>query len=141
MGQNQMLITFALIFIFSFALVTFGVQFGNLNDANVNIGDDPSLSDYSTESVTRSEAYRVEINGTLKSLQETEITENSETGAIVKDKENSNSQAMLSMLSLVQNKIFGGSTASKVIFTTVTSLVLFIFGLYVVKTLRGGNPD
>lgn len=144
MGAKDTTITFALILIFSIALISFATQFATQNDAAVSLGDDPDIGTYTTSARTDTIAYNTEINGTLTSYEESQIIAGSETlvsGSVFKQKKAGPIGTFFSMIGLVQTKIFGGNNDFTIIFSTITATVLLIGTFFSWKLWKGGNPD
>lgn len=144
MGQKDLVITLMLISIFSLALINYSIKFGIDNSAPINIANDSDLSDFSTTTGSELITYSVEINGTSRAFQESEVTDASDTtktGTTFKEKENSPINAFKTIMQLGYQKIFGGGESFYPVFALVIATVVFIGIVYAWKTWKGGNPE
>ena len=144
MGLKETSIAFLLIFIFSFAFINYAVGFANDNNAEVNIGTSDTFSEYLSTSESDMNDYTVETSDSLGNFYEQEVPGDSEstgTGATFQPKEGSSITATLNILGIIYKTIFGGGNQFNVIFTAITTVVVFIGGLYWWKFIKGGNPN
>ena len=144
MGLKETSVAFLLIFIFSFALINYSVNFANDNNAEVNIGNDDAFTSYLAESELDMDSYVVETSDALGNFYEQEVPGDSEstgTGATFQPKEGSSITATINIFGVIYKTVFGGGTQFNVIFTAITLLMSFIVGLYWWKFVKGGNPN
>jgi len=144
MGIKDTTVTFALIFIFIFSLLTYGVVFANNNGATINIGNDDQISGYRTTSESDAILYTTSINGTQKAYSQAQLAAGTDaigTDSVFKEKVADPKNALFNILEVMQVRIFGGSSAFKIIFTTITGTILIIGTFFLIKLWKGGNPD
>ena len=149
MGQKDYLIAFTLIFIFSFALITFAVNFGDDNDATVNIGDDDALTNYNSTARAKFVTYQTDVNSSLESFKDmtddlsedpdAEITTTgvSSTIGVSKNVFGATKDALF----LAYRSIFGSGGGFSIIFYTIIAIIGAIMILLWWKTIKGGNPE
>jgi len=142
MGQIQITISLVLIALFSIALVGFAVNFASDNDTAVSISDDPELSTLDTQvrgNLTEftdksSEQYQSIIESTIESGEVVQsvgpfaVTPISALGTVT------------NILKVGYMKIFGNASGFNIFIMAFFSVLLFVIGLFLYKTLRG-NPD
>jgi len=144
MGIKDTTIAFALIFLFSVALISFGISFANNNDTSINIGEDEDLSGLLSSQKSDAITYTTQINGSLKAYADSEVIAGAETlesGGVFKEKSASPINAFKNIISLISKRIFGGDSEFKIVFTTIVSTVLLIGIWYSWKLWKGGNPE
>ena len=139
-------LTSALLFavLFAIAIISYVANFGTDNNSAVNLNQDaelPSLSAGLKENVS---VFVTDINDSSLSFFKSEITENADnvkTGGSFKTGVGSFKGMFFSILKVIQLKIFGNDTSFSVIFSMASAFMVFIIGLYVWKTWKGGDPD
>lgn len=146
---SQIQLTVALIFIalFSLAIIGFATQFGIDNDVqtNLTITSDPNLQSFITEDRDDLDLYKTDAEGTYASIIDTTV----EPGSDVVQSTGPFTVTISNVISVVKNiilvpyrAIFGGGgdgNGFTIFFTIFGSVIVFLFGLFVYKTLRG-NP-
>jgi len=147
MGEKDMIIGFALIFLFSIGLINFAIMFGEDNSAIINIANKSSVASFRSSGTNEMVSYSGETNETFDAFQQSEITDDSETtrtGSVFKNSVSSPWVAFKLVTTMIKKEIFGITSEDNsflVIFTTIIGLLLTISALYIWKTWKGGNPD
>ena len=148
MGQKDYIIAFAMVFIFSFALINFAIGFATDNDSALSVADDDTLSTYKTDSDANMVAYRISTNGTLTAFdkQGAEVSEDNpeitQTAAQAAKEVNKGAFTITKdMIQLGYAKIFGSDSGFEIVFGTILTTLGILVLLYTIKTIRGGNPD
>jgi len=143
MGQIQLITSLILIGLFTVAILSFAVNFATDNDAVISLSDDAEISSLISDTETNLEQFEEDSEDTYTSIVETTI----ESGSGVAPSTGSFAITPLNSLSIAKNimkvgyvKIFGTGTGFGVFLTSLISLLVFMIGLYLYKTLRG-FPD
>ncbi len=142
-GQIQFITAMVMIGLFSIALIGFGIGFAVDNNSPVSIVDDPEISVLFTETKGNISNFATDSQSQYSSIIETTIAPGSQTPQSV----GSFAITPVNALGVVKNivgvgyiKIFGTGSGFGIFFTSFISLLVFILGLYLYKTLRG-LPD
>ncbi len=143
---SQITLTLSLIFIalFSIAIIGFAVGFANDNDVptNLSITYDPDISSFYSDTRTSASEIKSDSEGTYASIIDTTV----EPGSAVAQSAGPFAVSVSSTVGVGKNiitvpykKIFGSGPGFGIFFTIFGGVILFLFGLYLYKTLRG-NP-
>ncbi len=141
---SQISLTISLIFaaLFSVAIIGFAVNFANDNNAAVSITDDPEISTFYSDTRTDLSSVKSASEGTYASIIDTTVEPGSDViqsagpfAVSVKDVVGIGKN----IISIPRKKIFGDGSQFGIFFTIFGAAILFLFGLYLYKTLRG-NP-
>lgn len=141
---SQIQLTVSLIFIalFSLAIFGFAIQFADDTEAEFSIIDDPDIQGFITEEQADLDLYKTDSEGTYASIIDTTVG----VGSDVIRSTGPFTVSIKNVISIVKNiifvpyrKIFGSGSGFTVFFTIFGSVIVFLFGLFVYKTLRG-NP-
>lgn len=144
MGQIKLLISFTLIALFCIAFITFAVNFSNDNNTAISIGDNGDypiiknnlsnqINTFSSDANTSSDAiYKTTISST---------TEATEGGTGIKVGPATALSFVRTVTYSAFTSIFGTGSEFNVLIIAFFSLLTFISGLYIYKTLAGRNPD
>lgn len=146
MGEIKFVGALLMASLFAIAIISYTLNFGIDNDAIINLRDEPLISNLNgtiathiggsgwTESVNESSTGF--FKSTIKSGDEV-----MEGGGQFKGTLMDLINSIKSMLNLVRDKIFGGSTAFGIIITALSSFLLYVGIRYIYKTWVGKNPD
>jgi len=141
---SQITLTMSLIMIglFSIAIIGFAVGFASDNDAVMSITDDAELSTFYTNTKTNLSTTKSNSEGTYASIIDTTV----EPGSDVAQSAGPFAVSVSNVVSVGKNviflpyqKIFGSGSGFGIFFTIFGAVILFLFALYLYKTLRG-NP-
>ena len=146
MGQNQFLISIALISIFTLAILNMAIGFGNDNSTPINIGDSDFVGGVNSTAVTNAQSGFNVQNASGTSFEESSIEESSESGTLVtgsqfKDAPKSNLGTVYNVIRNAQAAIFGEDKGFNTVFTIIITLVGTISIMLIWKTWKGGNPE
>lgn len=144
MERSQIALTISLVMIalFTIAIIGFAVGFASDNNAAINVLDDAELSAFNTNSKANLSTFKTESEDTYQSIIDTTI----EPGSDVAQSTGSFTITSKNVVGITKNiimlpykKIFGSGSGFGIFFTTFISVLLFVIGLLIYKTLRG-NP-
>ncbi len=143
MGQIQLTTSLILIGLFTVAIIGFTVNFALDNNSPVDISNDPELSSLNSQTKGNLSQFGSGAESSYKSIIETTI----EPGGQSFQSSGPFSITPINALGVVKNimktgymKIFGGGKGFGLFLTALISILIFMLGLYVYKTLRG-FPD
>ena len=141
---SQIQLTMSLIFIalFSIAIFGFAVGFANDTDADISITDDAEISTFYTDTRADLSTYKDDSEGTYASIIDTTL----EPGSDVAQSTGPFTVSVSNIVGIGKNiifipyqKIFGSGDGFGIFFTIFGAIILFLFSLFIYKTLRG-NP-
>lgn len=143
MGQIQLTISLVMIALFTVAVITFATNFAIDNNAPINIASDTDLSslgsvasgNLSQFASASQNQYASIVNSTIEPGSQT--IQSSAPFAITPLASISTST---NIIKVGYTKIFGGDSGFGIFIAALISLLLFMIGLYIYKTLRG-FPD
>jgi len=144
MGLIKLIIGLAFLGLFSIAVISYVTQFADDNEVGVDLNDDPMLSTVDTNLRGGFDTFVTSSNSSSDILESSEIKsgdENVEGGGQFKVVRKDMYDNTKQIFALTNSKVFGGDVSFAVVTTAIASLLLTIFGLYVWKTWKGGNPD
>jgi len=146
MGQNQFLISLALISIFTIAIISMATNLGTDMDGQINIAESDFLGDTNTTASTDANIGYTTFNASGESFEQSSIEETSESGNLVtgstfKDADKSTKKIVYDVITNAQSAIFGDDVTFGSIFTIIFVLIGTISLLLIWKTWKGGNPD
>jgi len=143
MGQIKLTISLVLISLFTFAIIGFAINFASDNDAAFSISDDVDINDLYSSSESNLEGFSEDAESSYQSILETTIEPGSDspqsTGSFAVTPGNALGTTK-NILQVGYIKIFGTGTGFGIFITAFIGVLVFIFGLYIYKTLRG-QPD
>lgn len=143
MGQINLTISLVMIGLFTIAIIGFAINFASDNNAPIDISDDSAISGLYTSTKTNISNFGSESNSTYKSILETTIAPGSGSAQSIAPFAITPSNAIFvvkNILTVGYVKIFGTNEGFNIFFTTLISVIVFMFGLFLYKTLRG-FPD
>jgi len=141
---SQITLTLSLIMIalFSIAIIGFAVGFANDNDAYISVSDDSEVNSFYEDTRTSASNIKDTSEGTYASIIDTTV----EPGSDVAQSAAPFAVSVTNVVGVGKNvilvpykKIFGSGSGFGIFFTIFGGVILFLFGLYLYKTLRG-NP-
>ena len=141
---SQITLTLSLIMIalFSIAIIGFAVGFANDTGAAVSVSDDSEVNSFYEDTRTSASNIKDTSEGTYASIIDTTV----EPGSDVAQSAAPFAVSVTNVVGVGKNvilvpykKIFGSGSGFGIFFTIFGGVILFLFGLYLYKTLRG-NP-
>ncbi len=141
---SQITLTLSLIMIalFSIAIIGFAVGFANDTGAAVSVTQDSEVSSFYEDTRTSASNIKDTSEGTYASIIDTTV----EPGSDVAQSAAPFAVSVTNVVGVGKNvilvpykKIFGSGSGFGIFFTIFGGVILFLFGLYLYKTLRG-NP-
>lgn len=145
-GLKDIAVTFALIGLFAFAIIMFGISFASKNNASTNIGNDPAITSFNNSVAKEFGSYSDDANQTLTSFSNSNPLIGSlslifeSVGSIWKTIVGVPFTVYNLTIGLVFKNIFGSDPAFWVIIGTFTSLIFVIIVLYAWQWIRQGTP-
>lgn len=143
MGQIQLTVSLIMIGLFTAAIISFAVNFAIENEVNVSVSDDSELSNLLTVTKGNLSSFREDSNATYQSIVSTNIAATQQVaknvGSFALTPGNAIS-VVKGILEVSYTKIFGSNNGFSVFLTALISIIVFMIGLFLYKTLRG-NPD
>jgi len=141
---SQITLTMSLVFIalFSIAIMGFAIGFANDNDAVISVADDSEIDTFYSDTRSDLTTAKSDSEGTYASIIDTTV----EPGSDVAQSAGPFAVNVKNVVGVGKNvikvpyqKIFGSGAGFGIFFTIFGAVILFLFGLYLYKTLRG-NP-
>ena len=144
MSGSQITLTMSLVFIalFTVAIIGFSVGFASDNDAAMSITDDAYVSDLSALSTGNLSEVKDNSEGTFASIIDTTVEPGSDVVQSAGPFAVSVSDTIgigKNVITIPYKKIFGSGEGFGIFFTIFGGIIVFLFGLFLYKTLRG-NP-
>lgn len=142
-GQKQFVISLVLITLFSFAIIGFATQFASDNSASVDISDDSQITGVYTNANSNLTGFSSDSEDSYTSIVETTISSQSGSAQSVAPFTLTTGNALGTTKNIIKVgyiKIFGSDNAFGIFMTAFISVLVFIAGLFLYKTLRG-QPD
>ena len=141
---SQITLTMSLIMIalFSVAIFGFAIGFANDTDAVMSIADDTEINDFYSDTGTDLSNVKDNAEGTYASIIDTTVEPGSDVAQSAGPFAVTVSETVgigKNIIKLPYQKIFGSGANFGIFFTIFGAVILFLFGLYLYKTLRG-NP-
>lgn len=141
-SQITLTVSLIMVALFSIAIIGFAVGFAQDTGAAINVTQDPDINTFYTSTRTNLSTAKSDMEGTYASILDTTIEPGSDvaqsTGPFAVSVSNTVGVGK-NIIFLPYKKIFGSGSGFEVFFTTFAVVILFLFGLYLYKTLRG-NP-
>jgi len=142
-SQITLIISIAMVILFSMAILGFSIGFANDNDAAISISDNSKASAVYRLSGENVSKFKEETEGTYQSILDTTVEPGSDivpSSAPFAITSGSLRGSLENMIELPINYIFGGlGSPFGVFFLTFFSIIFLMFALYIIKTWRG-NP-
>jgi len=142
MAQIQLTIALILTALFTVAIVGFAINFAMDNDSFIDIRNDPNIYPlYSNQGNLSS--FSGDSQGQYNSILETTIAPASgsaQSTAPFSVTPLSLIGTITGIINVIYVEIFGANPAFKIFFNTLLAVIVFLFGLFIYKTLRG-QPD
>lgn len=144
MGQIKFITSMMLITLFTIAIVSYTISFGNDNDAIVKLGDDDDFGILKTNLESDVLTYKTTSNESGTSLFQNKI-EAQEVTTTTGSPLNALSTMVNSLKTIsgtITNKLLGGKGSEFGVITTGFISIMIVIGLlYGIKTWWGRNPD
>ena len=145
MGEGTLKFVIAIISIglFTFAILTFAVQFASDNDAAVSLADDAELVALSTNTETDISSKSDDAEDTYQSIVDTAISPDAGTAQSIAPFSvgtNNSLSIVINILEVGYVKIFGTGAGFGVFLTSLIAILLFTVAYFAYKALRG-LPD
>lgn len=144
MGQIKFLVAFAMISIFTLAIVNYSVGFANDNDSYISILDNPNLSSLDVSIRESLGNEYLEYNDSDNSFQESSIKsgdDNIESGNPFKKVSTVQRSGFKTIMDSIKITIFGNDRNFLIVFNTFMGVLIVIGLLYIWKTWKGGTPE
>jgi hypothetical protein len=144
MGQIKFLIAFAMIAVFTLAIVNYSIGFASDNSAPVSIYDNPNVSSLDSSLRGQMEEDYMSFNESDNSFQSSSIKsgdDNVEGGGSFKQVTNTQRTGFSSILRSIRVSIFGNDNKFLVVFNLFMGVIIVMGVLYIWKTWKGGTPD
>lgn len=144
MGQIKYITSMVMITLFTIAIVSYTINFGNDNDAVVKLGDDTEFVSLSSSLDSDIVTYKSTTNSSATSIFKTKVepTEVTTTTGNTIQQIGSIFGSFKSIAGTINNKIFGGKGSEFGIIMTGFITLLSIIGILLAwKTWIGRNPD
>ena len=132
-----------LIALFGICIITFAVNFGYENNANVNIADD-DYDDINVSLQSDVESFYQGVNTSAEAYAKSTIstqTESSEGGTQFKATPTTSLSMGKRTLTAAWNKIFGQGGEFGIVFTALISILGFVMFMLAWKAWAGRNPE
>lgn len=141
-SQISLVVSLVMIALFSIAIISFTIDFASDNNSAVSLIDDPEYSSLTSNTRTNLSTFKDDAQDTYSSIVSTTV----EPGSDVVRSAGSFSVTWSNVFGVTFNimrvaykKIFGESENFGIFITSFLALIVFIAGLYIIKTWRG-NP-
>lgn len=144
MGQVNFTISLVMIALFTFSLIMFMSGFSNDNNTVLSINND---SRFNTANDTLYEDignFNSESNESISTMIETTLDAgdtSATSGGQAKVTVGSLINMSTTSITLAFGSIFGNDSSFGILLTSLLAVIGLIFGLYVWKTVRGGDPN
>jgi hypothetical protein len=143
MAQVQLVVALIMIGLFTYGIVAFAMNFAVDNEAKLSVADDAEMSSLYTSTRTSLDGFSTDSESQYQSIIETTL----EPGSDAPQSVGPFAITPLNAIDVVKNilqvgytKIFGTGTGFGVFLTAIISIIVFLLGLFLYKTLRG-LPD
>jgi len=143
MGQIKLTISLVMIGLFTIALIGFAINFASDNNAPISVNQDTDISTLYSSAKGNISDFGDDSDDTYTSIIDTTIAPGSGTAPSTAPFAITPTNALgtaKNVLLVGYTKIFGSGQGFGVFITAFISIIVFMLGLYVYKTLRG-NPD
>jgi len=143
MGTIKLAGSLIMIGLFTMAVLGFAISFASDNNSAVSISDDAEMVSLYSKTKNNVSAFQDDAENTYKSIIDSTV----EPGAGTTTSTGPFSVTPVNMVGTVKNiltvgyvKIFGTGGGFGIFLSSLVAFIVFIFGLYAYKTLRG-LPD
>jgi len=145
MGQIQWTVALVLIGLFAIAIIGFAISFADVNNAAVDISDDPEISNFYSSSVTDLDSFSGDSADTYTSIvinssisEEGQTTQTAGQFAITPT---SIIGVAKNILEVGYKEIFGSEGGFNIFLYSFLGLIVLIMALLLWKTWAGRIPD
>lgn len=142
-GQIQLTVALVLIALFTVAIISFASKFAEDNNVAVDIREDPELSTLNANAQGNISGFNAGTENQYQSIIETTIAPGSDYAQSVGPFAVTPTNAVGTTSNIIKVgyiKIFGSGNGYGIFLTALISIIVFMLGLYLYKTLRG-LPD
>ena len=140
--QTNLMISLALIGIFSIALISFAINFAIDNEAQVSLSDDSDISNLNTNLQSDIDSMRDDTNTSVTAIMTSTIgiqSGETEGGTAFKVGPGTALNMAYRTMKVGFGKIFGADSSFSIIFTTFTIILAFV-SVFVIWKAWKGNP-
>jgi len=142
MGQIQYTTALVLVAIFSIAVFSYVLNFADDNNVYIDLQNDSQIVTIKDNMESNITLYKTDVNSTSAKFQEIRISDSEATStSLIGSSDDSPKKIGFSALTLAFYRIFGENTGFGIILTIITTTIAFFGVLYIIKTLKGGNPE
>ena len=144
MGQIKFITSLVLVALFSIAIVTFSINFGNDNESAVNLASDSDFVNINSELSGNISTFYSDVNTSSDEMYKSTVstqTEATEGGTSFKVGPTTALAMAGSVITTSFRKIFGSDTGFGIFLTALISILGFISIMYLYKAWAGRNPD
>jgi|TARA_B100000315_G_scaffold257695_1_gene307356 hypothetical protein len=144
MGQIKFITSMAMISLFAIAIISYTINFGSDNDANILLSDDSDFSNLNTNLNTEILTYKNTTNSSGISIFDSKIESQEVTTTTGNPLQQISTifDSFKLITNTISNKIFGGKGGEFGIIMTGFVTLISIIGILVAwKTWVGRNPD
>lgn len=142
-GQIQLTIALVMIALFSIAIISYAINFAEDNGSVVDIRDDAELVSLSSNAQGNITGFNSDSDSQYQSIIETTIAPGSDSAQSVGPFAVTPTNALGATQNIIKVgyvKIFGTGNGFGIFLGSLISIIVFMIGLYLYKTLRG-LPD
>jgi len=143
MGQIGLIKGLMMTALFALAITMFTIQFGADNDSDILLNNDSDYAALQTSITGNVQDFNENSNTSINTLMSTTQEagdQSASSGGQFKVGVFSTMALATTIITLGFNKIFGADTGFGIFLTAVTSLLVWMIGLYIWKAWKG-NPD
>lgn len=144
MGLLRVTVSLAFVSLFAIAVISFMTGYANDNNVAIDLADDSDLTGLVTTSKTNMGTFTNATRKAGDSISNSTVgTEDdaARIGSIPKNTPLTLLNSAKNILNVGGEKIFGDDDTFAIILTTFGTILGIILTLYIIKTIRTGNPD
>ena len=143
MGQTRLIASLIMISIFTIAIISYVTYFSIENNSPVNFQNDSSFYSVDKEIRGNITVFQDDVNSSSEAFSKSTVTSGSDNfeSPTVFQTLFFIPKTMYSILSLINEKIFGGDERFFIVTGSLSIFIVVISVLYIWKTFRGGDPD
>jgi len=144
MGHIKFITSTIMAVLFAVAIIAFTIDFGNDNNAPVNLVDDPDFSDIKNEMTGNLTQFHIDANSSGVAFIQTQLETGDEvtkTGGQFKVGIGTAMKMVTSVIRSGYKKIFGSDTGFGIFLTALISILGFTAFALAYKAWVGRNPE
>lgn len=144
MGQIGLTVSITCIVLFTIAILGFGINFAENNDAPINIANDEVMGNLYSDANSNLSQLKEDSNSTYTSIVKSTVDSGSSTFKSAGSLEITFANLLPTFYNVLKAsyvRIFGVDSDFGVFLWTFIALIGIIAILYIIKTFLGGNPD